>query len=224
MLDGLVGGVNVRESYHDFSQGPIEVRYRPGLLRDTTHSSVEVDGLGPVEVGDRQGITSHGYRFLATFNKGYSVLLLWEGDDGSRSLGAVNFPSYPDQEWKQLNEWTTPTGEALRLELVLPERSPRDESWTLSSRGTRYSIAVTAEDNATDRFEEGDAFEVIGGKVHVHDLRLWMGYRIDYNPVLSWLAAAAFLSLGALALHVQRKFAVRRSGTAIPDVARHVEA
>ena len=49
-----------------FTQGPIEVRYRSGLLRDTTHSSVEVDGRGPVEIGDRQGITARGYRFITT--------------------------------------------------------------------------------------------------------------------------------------------------------------
>jgi hypothetical protein len=38
------------------------------------------------------------------------------------------------------------------------------------------------------------------------DLRLWMGYRIDFNPLLPWLLTAAFVALGALAVHVARKF------------------
>ena len=190
----------------EFTQGPIEVRYRSGLLRDTTRSRVDIRDHGPVDIGDRQGVTAHGYRFLTTFNKGYAVLLMWEAADGDQSLGAVNFPSYPDLEWKQVNDWTTPAGEPLRVELVLADRMPEHRPWVLSSDDTRYRLAVSSGGDAIANVGEGGVLHVDGGKVHVRDLRLWMGYRVDYNPVLPWLVVAAFLSLAALAVHVQRKF------------------
>jgi cytochrome c biogenesis protein len=189
-----------------FTQGPIEVRYRAGLLRDTTQTSVERHDGGLLVVGDRQGMRSNGYRFTTTFNKGFSVLLLWEGNDGSRSLGAVNFPSYPDLEWKQVNDWTTPAGEPLQLELKLADRVPEHQPWVLSSRDTPYRLAISSGADEIVNVGEGDVFNVDGGKVHVRDLRLWMGYRVDCNPVLPWLVVAAFLSLAALAVHVQQKF------------------
>ena len=39
------------------------------------------------------------------------------------------------------------------------------------------------------------SFAVTGGEMTIVDLRLWMGYRIDYNPLLPWLLAAAFLAV-----------------------------
>ena len=144
----------------EFTQGPIEVRYRSGLLRDTTRSRVEIRDHGPVDIGDRQGVTARGYRFLTTFNKGYAVLLMWEAADGDQSLGAVNFPSYPDLEWKQVNDWTTPGGETLRLELELPERAADSGSWTLASGDTRYRLAVSSDRFPASILDEGDVLEV----------------------------------------------------------------
>ena len=207
-----------------FTQGLIEVRYRSGLLRDTTRTSVELDDGSVVVLGDRQGMRSNGYRFTTSFNKGFSVLLFWEGNDGSRALGAVNFPSYPDLEWKQVNDWTTPAGERLQLELMLAERVPEHEPWLLNSRNVRYRLAVSSGSNNIANVGEGDVFQVEGGKVRVRDLRLWMGYRVDYNPVLPWLVMAAFLSLGALAIHVQQKFTTRLTSSAGAVVGRGQEA
>jgi cytochrome c biogenesis protein len=189
-----------------FVQGPIEVRYWEGLQRDTTSTSVEMKGRGRVGFGDRYGVTIHDYRFLTTSNKGYAVLLMWEDADGRQSLGAVNFPSYPDLEWKQVNDWTTPAGQVLNLELVLPDRAPKHEAWVLASDDMRYRLRVSDDSGVAAIVGQGDIFDVDGGRVRVTDLRLWMGYRVDYNPVLPWLVAAAFLSLAALAVHVQQKF------------------
>ena len=66
--------------------------------------------------------------------------------------------------------------------------------------------------------------KVDGGKVHVRDLRLWMGYRVDRNPVLPWLVVAAFLSLGALAVHVQQKFTEPSASRGRAVVGRGQEA
>jgi hypothetical protein len=193
-----------------FTQGPLEVRYLSGFQRDTTHSRVTVVREGGSEVrhdiGDRQGFTSHGYRFMTTFNKGYSVLVLWRGSGGEEVLGAVNFPSYPSFDWKQVNDWTTPAGETLTVELLLAERVPDGSPWTLSSRDVGYTVGITSGSRAAERLAPGESLAVRGGDITILDLRLWMGYRVDYNPLLPWLLTAAFLSLGALGVHMAQKF------------------
>ena len=192
-----------------FVQGPLEVNYLSGLRRDTTHSRVLLSRADGSEVrrdvGDREGFTSNGYRFMTTFNKGFAVLVLWRGTDGREALGTVNFPSYPKFDWKQRKVWTTPAGERLSLELKLAERVPEDAPWTLSSH-TR-SVATV---------KPGQPVAVKGGEITVVDLRLWMGYRIDHNPLLPWLLMAAFLSLAALGVHMAQKFSVPRVTEPVP--------
>ena len=206
----------------DFSQGPIEVNYVSGLRRGRTQSTLELPTGRATAIGDARAWSSQGYRFKATFNKGFSLLLHWQGRDGNEALGAVNFPSYPEFEWKQQIDWITPAGESLTMDLVLPERVPEEQAWTLTSRDTGFDVVVRRAGGEAVTIAPGASFEVDGGRITVADLRLWMGYRIDYDPFLPWLLTAAFLSLGALAVHVQRKFRT----TARPAVAigQQVEA
>ena len=203
-----------------FTQGPLEVNYLSGLRRDTTHSRVIVtqsDGT-PIrrDIGDREGFTSNGYRFMTTFNKGFAVLVLWRDAAGREAIGAVNMPSFPEFEWKQSNTWTTPAGESLTLELKLADRVPEQSPWTLSSRDAGYEVTVSGSALADTTVEAGEPVAVNGGEITVVDLRLWMGYRIDYNPLLPWLLIAAFLSLGALGVHMAQKFRVPRVNEAVP--------
>jgi len=211
-----------------FTQGPVEVNYLSGLRRDTTHSRVELgqaDGTGiRRDVGDREGFTSHGYRFMATFNKGYAVLVLWRDDAGAEAIGAVNFPSFPEFEWKQINEWTTPAGESLTVELNLAEPVPEDTPWTLSSRDVDYEVGLSGATLVETTVRPGQPVAVTGGEITIVDLRLWMGYRIDYNPLLPWLLAAAFLSLGALGVHMAQKFRVLRIKDTVPAHGREQTA
>ncbi len=197
------------------------MRYLSGLRRDTTQSRVVVSTTDGQrirrDVGDQQSFTSHGYRFMTTFNKGYSVLLLWRDAQGGESLGSVNFPSYPEFEWKQVNDWTTPAGESLRLELQLAYRVPEDGPWTLSSRDVDYTLGIGEGEVSTRSVAPGQSIAVRGGEITLVDLRLWMGYRIDYNPLLPWLIAAAFLSLGALAVHVAQKFRMPDAEEVVPS-------
>jgi hypothetical protein len=51
-----------------------------------------------------------------------------------------------------------------------------------------------------------------------------MGYRIDYNPLLPWLLTAAFLSLGALAVHMAQKFRAPRVKDSVPAGAGEMSA
>jgi hypothetical protein len=212
----------------NFSQGPLQVQYRSGLERGATRSRLVVNQLDGTDIerdiGDREGFTSHGYRFMTTHNKGYSVLVMWREAGGRETFGVVNFPSYPRFDWKQVNDWTTPAGEALTLELKLAEQVPEDGPWTLSSRGADFKVGITGQGQAEETIGPGQSLALAGGAITIVDLRLWMGYRIDYNPLLPWLLTAAFLSLGALAVHMAQKFRVPRIHEDIPARAGDVTA
>lgn len=192
-----------------FVQGPIRVDYLPGLRRQATRSAIEVaDGDGgvvPLTIGDRDTATLGGYRFAATFNKGFAVVVGWHGHDGRIRYGSIHFPSYPENDWNQRIDWATPAGETLALELQLGEPPIRlDESWTLGDTDLPFTLRVTGGSDAV--LAAGESLAVAGGRVSVEDLRLWMGYRVDYLPLLPWMLAAAFLAIGGLALHYRSHY------------------
>lgn len=92
-----------------FTQREFEVDYLPGLLRQRTISTIELD-VAPGRqrlrsVDDRQGAEFEGYRFVATANKGFALVLGWEDTNGATHYGAVHLPSYPANDWKQHNDW-----------------------------------------------------------------------------------------------------------------------
>ena len=191
----------------NFVQGRITVDYRPGLIRHNTRSNViEVGTNGQTqEIGDGNSVTFGSYRFNTTFNKGWAVILRWSGDKGIVQRGSVNFPSYPEFEWKQANEWTTPGGEHLALELRL-NPVPGDSDWVLKSGESEFSLVISDARLDTHELKPGQSIRMTHGTLTVEELRLWMGYRIDFDPLLPWVFAAAMLALIALAVHFQLKF------------------
>lgn len=189
----------------DVVQGDIEVDYANGLQRATTRSDIVLDGESR-QIGDRIAAEAAGYRVQTTFNKGYALVLVWDDGMSPPVAGTVHFPSYPEFEWKQGNEWITPSGETVHLELVLDRRVPHSGPWTLHSGATGYAVLLHRSGHASRRLGPGDTVPLRGGRVTVAELRLWMGYRVDANPLLPWMLTAAFLALLALALHFQRKF------------------
>ena len=200
-----------------FTQDEIQVGYRPGLLRQQTRSTMLVthaDGrLERVTIGDRDTVVLDGYRFAATFNKGFAVVFGWHGDDGARGYGSVHFPSYPEHDWDQRIDWTTPAGQTLLVELELAAPPLRlDQAWTLGQTNLPYTVRVTASDTA--ELAQGESLAVNGGRVSVEDLRMWMAYRVDYLPMLPWMLAAAFLAVAGLALHYRSIYMRRQPARA----------
>ena len=191
-----------------FEQGAIQVDYGPNLIRGRTRSELTIaDGArGPirVRVGDTRPLSVDGYRFGTTFNKGYAILLTWHGAGGEVVTGAVHMPAYPLLEWNQRNRWVSPQDQTLELELELAEPA-RDRAWTLSSDGARGRLLARVADGDAIALEPGAVLPLTGGVVRFDGLRLWMGYRIDYNPILPWLFSAALVGVAGLAWHFWRK-------------------
>ena len=192
-----------------FVQDEIRVDYLPQLLRQNTDSRVILhDDHGnpePLVVGDRDTLTLAGYRIAATFNKGFAVIVGWHGDDGRREYGSIHFPSYPEYDWNQRIDWTTPAGETLVMELDLGEAPLRtDAAWTLGRTDLPFALRVEGSDGLV--LSDGDSAAVAGGRVSVEELRLWMGYRIDYLPLLPWMLVAAFLAISGLTIHFRTQY------------------
>ena len=76
----------------------------------------------------------------------------------------------------------------------------------LKSGESEFSLLLSVAGQEMRELRPGDSFRLQHGTLTVEDLRLWMGYRIDFNPLLPWVFAAAMLALIALAVHFQLKF------------------
>lgn len=206
-----VGPLHRRRPASDaFVQGRISVDYLPNRVRQSTSSDVIVapteGGNSRLRIGDRRAFSVDGYRFSTTVNKGFAVLLHYVAADGNASIGSIHFPSYPEFDWKQLNTWTTQDGEVLEFELLLPGPATSANAWQLTSDGQAYSIRITRDDGTTVQLRQGDSFVLGEDRLTVAGLRLWMGYRVDANPTLPWLFAAAFLAIVSLAAHFNFKY------------------
>lgn len=192
-------------------QGEVRINYLPGLNRQDTHSTIEYRAdsgeLRRTTVGDTRTARIDGYRIAATFNKGYAVLLLWTGEDGREILGAVHMPSFPEYDWKQVTTWTTPAGQEVELELDFDRPVSSDtEAWAFGKTSLPYAVQVSVPDAPAQRIREGQSARLVGGAVTAVDLRVWMAYRIEYQPFLPWMFVAAMLSIAGLALHFVGRF------------------
>jgi hypothetical protein len=193
-----------------FLQGPIEVDYAPGNIRRATRSEVWIPEAGRQgrsrSLGENQALHQAEYRFVTTSNKGFAVLFTWHGDDGRVESGAVHFPSYPLYDWKQINAWRTPTGQSLQLVLKPAVELSPDRDWTLSA--ALGGDLVIHDAHGETRLVPGAERWYEGGRLRFEGVRMWMGYRVDYQPLLLHLFVAAMFGITGLAWHFYGRFRV----------------
>lgn len=182
-----------------FRQDEVRVDYGPGLVRLHTRASVRTSA-GLQDVGDLQAIDHEGFRFRPTPNKGFALLLTWQGNDGSEISGAVHLPSFPALEWRQENRWETPAGEQVILGLD-GVRAPLDRPWVLEHGMAQGSVELQSS-RGRQTLRAGEWAELRGGRVRLEGVRVWMGYRIVRDPALPWLFWLALGAVTALAAHV----------------------
>lgn len=188
-----------------FRQGSFEIRYGPGLVRGQTRSTAHLVQGRVMEFGDTRPLELNGYRFYTTANKGFSAVLRFHAGAGSSVMGSVNFPSFPLNDWRQLNEWVTPRGERIRLELMLAPAADKARQWRLDSRAlSRLEALVVHTSGGSARLRPGESMPVRGGTLVFVEPRLWMGYRIVHEPLLSLILATALIGIMGLGWHVLR--------------------
>jgi len=185
-----------------FVQGPYSVQYSPGMQRGLTYSQVKIkDKQGEWQdkvVGDDRPLVIDGYRFYTTFNKGFAAVLTWAPDQGQAVTGTVNMPSYPLFEYKQDNHWTPPGDKEIKFWLQLKTEMDEKSAWVLEQSSSSGVLIVTT---PTDRHEVplGESVRLDGGRLQFSELRMWMGYRLFYDPTIQWMffvSVAGVLGLG----------------------------
>ena len=188
----------------EFVQGDIQVDYAAGLRRGPTRSQLQLDDNDTVVVGDNLAFKSHGYRFYTTSNTGFAAVVTWTAKDGSVEQGSVHFPSYPLYDWKQQNQWQTPTGEQLEFKLVIDTPLEHEHEWLLQGVDHGY-LTVTLADGGGRTIVPGESIELEHGLLEFKAVRMWMGYKIFYDPLLAWFFAAALVGVAGLAWHYTLK-------------------
>ena len=107
----------------------------------------------------------------------------WSGDDGNEMLGAVHMPSFPEFDWKQVTTWTTPAGQEVELELDFDRAVSRDTvEWSFGSTSMPYQVHVSVAGEDARSIRAGQSVRLAGGVVRAVDLRVWMGYQVEYLP------------------------------------------
>jgi len=197
-------------------QGPLRVEYGAGLRMGGMSSRIALHrggGVRELRLERNKSLVLDGFRFTPTSNKGIALLLAWEDEQGRSISGAVNFPSYPLLAWQQEMDWTTPAGQALHLALDLPP-VPDNEAWVLSSEVLRGSLRVQA-DGGMHVLVPGQSLVLGGGTLHFEAFRMWMGYRVEYAPLVPWVIASALIAILGLAAHFYSSlFRVQQRGGA----------
>lgn len=183
-----------------FKQGDIVVQYSAGFRRGKTTSQLQ-DINGTVVVGDNIGLKRSGYHFYTTSNKGYAAMLDWFGDDGQLIHGAIHFPSFPLYDWKQENQWATPTVQLLKMKYIDANHYDTTNGWALDSRRLKGSLQIELANGKQYMLTAGQRIQLDGGQLEFVAVRLWMGYSIFYNPWLAWFFAASIVGVLGLAWH-----------------------
>ena len=186
-----------------FTQGQIEVDYAAGLRRGATRSELVLDG-GSRMIGDNLAFEQHGYRFYTTSNKGFAAIVNWHPRHGRAERGAVHFPSYPLYDWKQQNQWQAPSGERLDFRLAINTALDTGRDWLLQPTGSGR-LEVTLPDKSRHSLAPGEAIELDNGVLEFEAIRMWMGYKIFYDPFLAWFFAAALVGVAGIGWHYYLK-------------------
>lgn len=185
----------------EFVQGDIQVDYAAGLRRGPTRSRLQLNDENHVMIGDNVAFKNHGYRFYTTSNKGFAAIINWYAKDGGVERGSIHFPSYPLYDWKQHNQWQAPTGEQLDFKLMIDTPLDRDREWLLQSVNGSAYLLITLPGGSGHRLAPGETIELDNGLLEFEAIRMWMGYKIFYDPFLAWFFAAALVGVAGIAWH-----------------------
>jgi hypothetical protein len=189
----------------DFIQQDFSVDYAPGMKRRHTVSRVAVPSERgkrmTVTVGDDVPLIVAGYRFYTSANRGFAPLIAFTGPRGETVAGLVHMPSYPINEDNQGETWRIPgSGRQIALWLHLPTPVfDEGRAWSFTKPADARLVVI---DGATrTELALGEETDLPEGRLAYLELRSWMGYVINSDPSLPWLAAAALVAAGGIVWH-----------------------
>ena len=205
----------VRFVNHGFSIG-----YGEGMYRLRTYNRVSgIDDAGKAfeaVIGDHVPLVLNGYRFYTTSNKGFALIFDWQRPGLPPLRGSINLPSYPANALRQAQQWILPgMGEPVWVMLQLADEIIKEDQAGEFQLPSRYRIVIRYGD---ERFELPEispesgpdlqqGVDLPGGRLNYIGVRSWMGYKVTYDPTLSWLLTVAVFAVLLMAWHFWQKFA-----------------
>ena len=193
-----------------FVNAGFSVEYGTGHRRGKTRNEVQWIDRDGVEhrqvIGDQTPLVVDGVKFYTTPNKGFAPLFDWTGPGETPVRGAVHLPSYPLHENGQVREWKPGSSSpAVTVTLRLLDTVLDPSRPGVLRLPVRHVVHVRAGD-AEAELRPGESVSIAGGELRYIGLRTWMGYKVAYDPVVSWLLAAALVAVIALVAHYAIKF------------------
>jgi hypothetical protein len=189
----------------DFVQLDFSVDYAAGMKRRHTQSRVAVPGgrggRTVVTVGDDVPLIVAGYRFYTSANRGFAPLIAFTGTGGETVAGLAHLPSYPLNADNQGETWLIP-GSNRQIALWLHLPNPvyiEDQAWSFTKPAGAKLVVIDGERRV--ELALGEEVDLPEGRLAYLELRSWMGYVMNSDPSLNWLAAAALVSAGGLVWH-----------------------
>lgn len=193
-----------------FVNAGFTVEYGAGLKRGRTRNEVRwIDANGTERqqvIGDQTALVVNGVKFYTTSNKGFAPLFDWTANGDTPVRGAVHLPSFPLHEGEQVRDWKPMTGvPAIRVSLRLLDTVLDPSRPGILRMPVRHVLHVRSGDVEAE-LVPGQSVAIAGGELRYVGLRTWMGYKVAYDPVVSWLLAAALVAVLALMAHYAIKF------------------
>jgi cytochrome c biogenesis protein ResB len=210
-----------------FIQGPYTVDYTSGMTRGPTRSHVALpDGRGGWEqrvIGDHTPLVIDGYRFYTTFNKGFAAIVTWMPEGGEPVTGAIHMPSYPLFEHRQANRWILDDGREIRFWLQVETGMDPEGDWRLEPARTPATLVLRDGERRIE-LAPGQSASIEGGVLRYERPAGWMGYKVFYDPTLSWLFIVAFMTVFGLAAHLWRKVGTVQTSAAAQEEGQVLRA
>jgi cytochrome c biogenesis protein len=162
------------------------------------------------EIGDDRPLLIDGYRIYAG-PRGPAPLLLWEQTDGPIEYASLQLGVIHSDGWQQGKSWQLPGGPEIWVSLDHPFTRPEPGTVqvNLGTAEIRSPLVVRAGE-MRHPLAPGESITLPGGQLSYVRLEAWLGYRISYEVLTPWMAAAVLLAVVSLATYFLRRLFLRR--------------
>lgn len=158
-------------------------------------------------VGIQSPLRAGGYRLYVTSGKGFAPVFEWQPTGGAVTSGSVHLPRFPSDDFAQAAEWCLPDAGGcfwVQLHFARPVL-PTGQAARLTAPADHW--LVIRHGDLRHELRPGTTLTLPNGRLTYRELRLWMGYHVDYDWTPPWLLAAGTVAVFALGGHFWRRFA-----------------
>lgn len=193
--------------------GLTEVYPQPGAYRHTYNQVIWWDDAGTphvAEIGDDRPLLMNGYRISTSRQRGVSPVLKWQPNDGTPPvLGSLQLGQTMANVFDSAASVPLPNGLSAWVGLeskpgAVPKRIGEQADMGVYSMDHVLIIRIG---ETRHELRIGDSIDIPGGRLSYEKVLTWMGYRVAYDPTISWIVATIAIGVGSLIwFYVKRVF------------------